>query len=149
MVPDVTPLDHRHVLTGPPHHHGLADRRAAVQRAVGALLQRDDTASAPAAVGSDQYLGIRIVDAIPQRIGGEATEDHRMDGADPRTGEHRNGELGYHPEVDRHTIAAADSDLLQTVGETTDLLIELAVRDAALVAGLAFPEVGDAVGMRL
>ena len=70
-----------------------------------------------------------------------------MHGADPCASQHGDGQLRDHAQIDGHTIAAAHTDALQTVGEATDLHEQLAVRDPPLVAGLALPEIGYPVGV--
>jgi hypothetical protein len=40
-----------------------------------------------------------------QAVGREAAEDHRVDGAEARDGEHRGDRLGDHRQVDRDAVA--------------------------------------------
>ena len=91
----------------PPHDDDVLDRRRLGERFVGDLLQRHDAAAAIAAVGGDEQPRLRVVDAIAQRLGGEAAEDHAVHRADARAGEHRDRELGNERQVDRDAIAAA------------------------------------------
>jgi hypothetical protein len=67
-----------------------------------------------AAIGGDQQTARRVVDAIAQRLGAEAAEHDAVHGADPRAGEHRDGELGNERQVDRDAIAFANAERFQT-----------------------------------
>ena len=84
----------------------VLDRRRVAQRLVGHLLERDDLAAPVAAVGGDEQHGLRVVDAIAQRLGAEAAEDDAVDGADARAREHRDRELGNQRQVERDAVAA-------------------------------------------
>ena len=64
-----------------------------------------DLAPAVAAVGGDERDGSGVVDAIAQRLGGEPAEHDRVHRADPGAGEHGDGRLGHHREVDRDPVA--------------------------------------------
>ena len=76
------------------------------------FFQRNDFAAAIAAVGGDQDFRFRVGDAVDQRRGAEAAEDHRMHRADARAGEHGDRQLGNHRHVDRHAIARPDAELI-------------------------------------
>ena len=97
-----------HRAGAPLHDHHVLDRRALLERAVGVALQGDDLPAAVAAVGRDEELALRVVDPVPQRLGAEAAEDHRVHRADPGAREHRDHRLGDHREVDRHAVALPD-----------------------------------------
>src|SRR5581483_8946543 len=109
-------------------------------RLVGVALERHDAAAAVAAVAGDQHLCLRVVDAVAQRLGAEAAEDHAVRGTDPIAGLHGDHDLGYHAEVDRDAVAALDAELLEHVGELVHLAPDVAVREHALVAGLPLPD---------
>ena len=126
----VQPLDDDHVL----------DRRRALERLVGHLLQRHHLAAAPAAVGGDEQRGLRVVDAVAQRLGAEAAEHHRVHGADARAGQHGDRQLGHQRQVERHAVARLHAERLQDVGELADLAVEIEVGQRAAVARLAFPD---------
>jgi hypothetical protein len=82
-----------------------------------------------------------LADAIAQRVRREAGEHDRVHGADPRAGEHRPGELGDHRQVDADAVAAPDAVVEQHVREPADVLVQLAVADVPVGAGLvADPE---------
>src|SRR3546814_14001671 len=66
-------------------------------RSVG--LQRDLAAAAQALVGGDDAVGLAVLDASGQRVGREAAEHHRVDGADAWAGQHGVGLLGDHRHV--------------------------------------------------
>ncbi len=122
------------------HHHHVLDGRAVLQGLVRELLERQDAAAAVAAVGGDEQLGLGVVDPVAERLGAEAAEDHRVNGADARAGQHGDGELGNHRQVDGHAVALAHPQALQHVGELVDLAVELPVGEGAAVAGFALPD---------
>ena len=120
---------------------------AVAERHVDGGLERRDLALAVAAVGGDHELRAGVVDARAQAVGREAAEDDGVDRADARDREHRGDRLGDHRHVDRDAVALADAEPLEDVREALDLVGELGVGDAALVAGLALPEQRDAVAV--
>lgn len=75
-----------------------------------------------------------------------------MNRADPDDGQHGEGGLGNHRQVDGDAVAAPDAGFLQHVGKAADLFLKLAIGDGALLGGVvAFPEdrhlVRCAIGM--
>ena len=69
------------------------------ERVVDVLLQWHDRAAAEAAVGRDDHLRLRIKNAIRDRLRAEPAEHDRMHRADARAGEHRDGRLGDHRQI--------------------------------------------------
>ena len=112
---------------------------------VGVVLERHDGSPAPCAVGGDQHLRLGVVDAFAQRLGAESAEHDRVRGADASAGEHRDGQLGHHAQVDVDPIAFVDPERPQPVREPADVIEQLGVGDRAGVARLAFPMEGDLV----
>ncbi len=123
-----------------PHDDDVFDARGFLQRVVGHLLERNDSAAPVAAVGGDEQLCLRVVDPIAQRLGREAAEHDRVHRADAGAREHRDGELGDERHVERHAIALADAERLQHVRELADLPVEIEVGQRPAIAGLAFPD---------
>ena len=105
-------------------------------------LQRHLAAAAQALVGGDDDRGFAVLDPAGQRIGREAAEHDRVDRADPGAGEHREGSLGDHRQVDGDPVALLDAMRLQHVGEAADLGVQLAVGDRAVdcVGVVALPD---------
>jgi hypothetical protein len=60
-----------------------------------------------------------------------------VDGAEARDGEHRGDRLGDHRQVDRDAVARHDTEAREHVRDALDLVGQLGVGDAALVARLA------------
>jgi hypothetical protein len=95
-----------------------------------------------------------VGDAVGDRMGAEAAEDHGMDGADAGAGEHGDGGFGNEGEVDEDAVALGDAVAFEDVGEAADLAVELFVREGAFLAGpavgggFAFPDEGGLVGDR-
>ncbi len=146
-VAAVVPLDV--FLAGAAHHqdaaHVLGAR--AGQRLVDGRLQRAGRALAVAAVGGDHDAGIGVLDAGGQCVGRVAAEDDRVRRADPGAGQQRDGRLGDHRQVDRHTVAGVHPEFGERVGRLADLVFEFRVGDAAAVARLALEVQGDAVAV--
>ena len=69
-----------------------------------------------AAVGGDDQLRLRVVDAVGERLGGEPAEDDGVRRADAGAGEHGDGELRNHRHVDGDAVATPHAELLQRVG---------------------------------
>jgi len=99
----------------------------------------------PAPVGGDDHGGLGVEDAVPQGVGGEPAEDHRVDGTDPGAGQHGHGQLGHHRHVDGHPVTASDAKALQDVGEPADVGQQLGVGESPGVPRLALPVEGHLV----
>ncbi len=89
--------------------------------------------------------GLRVVDAVAERLGGEAAEDDRMRRPDPGAGEHRDRQLRDHRHVDRDAVARRDPEFEQGVGRPAHLALEVGEGDGARVAGFTDPVIGDLV----
>jgi hypothetical protein len=86
-------------------------------------------------------VGSAILDAVGEAVRREAAEDDRVDGADPRAGEHRVGRLGDHRQVDRDPVALLDPALLEHVCKPVDLLAKLSIGDFFILVGaVALPQ---------
>ncbi len=145
VIPVVAPLlDVDHVGTLSPmqplHDDDVRDRRCSLQRFIGHLLERDDRAAPPSAIGGDEQVALSIVDAVAKRFGAETAEDDRVRRANARAREHGNRELGDERQVNRDAIAPLHAERLQHVGELTDLPVEIEVRQRPAVTRLAFPD---------
>ena len=148
VPPHVATLDHgraRALVADPADHEHVLDGRGRLERFVDGRLERRRLAAAPAAVGGDDELRLRVVDPVAQRLGGEPAEDDRVRRADPGAGQHRDGQLRDHRHVDGDPVAGPDAELDQRVGGLLDLALEVGVGDRPGVAGLADPVVGDLV----
>ena len=130
------------------HDHALHARAAAAEGLVGGALELDRLAAAPAAVGSDDELRLRVLDAIAQRGSREAAEHHRVDRADAVAGVHGDHDLGHQRHVDDDAIAAAHALRLQRIGEAAHFRVQLAIADAPHIAGLALEDDRGLVGAR-
>jgi len=129
------PADHEHVLDGGAVRSGLVRGGLEVHRA----------SPAPATVGSDDELGLRVRDATRERLRAEATEHHRVGGPDAGAREHRDGQLRDHGHVDGDAVAGAHAQLLERVGRLLDLPMQVREGDGPSVPRLADPVVGDLV----
>ena len=152
VPPDVAARGPAHFVLCAPHDEHMLDGCLRACSAVGegliyGRLQRRDATLAIAAVGGDHDLRAGVVDACAQAVCREAAEDHRVDGAQARDGEHRGDRLGDHRQVDRDPIARHDTEAREHVRDAFDLVGQLGVGHAALVARLTLPEECDAVAV--
>ncbi len=150
VVIDVAALLHVDVAAGAPHDDHALDPARLVAGDVGVGLERNLAAAADAFVGRDDERGLAVRDAAGERVGREAAEHHRMDGADTRAGEHGVGRLGNHRQVDGDAVALLDALGLQHIGEAAHLGVQLPVGDLLVVLGIvAFPDDGDLIAALL
>ena len=147
VVPDVAPGPHVDLAAGVLDGDDALDARTFRDRRVGVDLERHRLAGAPALVGGDDHGAVGVVNAPGQAVGREAAEDHGMDRADARAGEHGVGRRRDHREIDRDAVALLDPVGLQDVGEFADLGVELAIGDLGRFLGIvALPDDRHAVG---
>ena len=78
-----------------------------------------------------------VVDAVGDGLRAESAEDHRVHRADARAGQHGDGRLGHHGQVDEDAVARLEAVALEHVGEPADLVMKLLVGEGALFARLA------------
>src|ERR1700760_2156759 len=98
-------------------------------------------ASTLAFSGGDDEFRFAIVDALRQRVRREAGEHHRMDRADPRTGEDRVGGFRDHRQIDGDAVALLDVAGAQDVGHPADLVMQFLVGDVLRLRGIvALPD---------
>src|SRR6266566_4435075 len=74
----VTTLRHGHFFAGTPHDHQLLNSGGLANSFVGNFLEFDKFAAAIATIGSDEHLGLAVIDTVSQGTGGKATEYHHM-----------------------------------------------------------------------
>ena len=94
-------------------------------RLVGIDLQRHLAAAAQPLIGGDDDLRLAALDAPGQRIRREAAEHDGMHRSDPRARQHGVGGFRDHRQIDRDRVALLHAVLLQHVGETADLIVQL------------------------
>ena len=110
------------------------------------LTTTDGAAAAQHGVGGEEHLGLAVVDAVLQADGGKAREDDGVGGADARAGQHGDGQLRNHGQVDGDAVAALHAQLLQEVGAAADLRVQHLVGvDLDVVLGFALPDDGGLV----
>ncbi len=152
VPPDVAIVVPRDLVAGALHDEHVFDgllraRTAVAERLVDGWLERRDPALAVAAVGGDDELRAGVVDARAEAVGGEAAEDDGVDRPDAGDSEHCGDRLGDHRHVDRDAVAVTDAQTLEHVGGPLDLVGQLGIGDAALVARLTLPQQCDAVAV--
>src|SRR2546425_6719796 len=102
----VTARFHENTLAGPTDDYAGFYRRSRFQGFVNRSFEFNFIAAAPTAIGRYHSFATRIVNAIDERSARESAEDYRVGGADTRTGEHGDGQLGneWHIESDAITF---------------------------------------------
>ena len=110
MPPDVAALLQLDVAAGAAEDDGLLDGGRVRERLVGVALERDRSAAPPPLVLRDQHLAPHVVQAVGERVGGEAAEDDRVRRAEAGAREHRDRQLGNHPHVDPDRRPLADAE---------------------------------------
>jgi hypothetical protein len=162
MPPQVAAFLELHFVVGAAEHDDLLDglrEQFAVgilerERFVHVLLERHDGAAPEATVGREDQLGLRVADAVGDGLGAETAEDDRVHRAEAGAGEHGNGGLGHHGQVDQDAVAGLDAVAFEDIAEPADLVMKLFVGEGALFArlaggcGLPLPDQGGLVGAR-
>jgi hypothetical protein len=150
VQPDVASFLPADVRAGLAHHqHFLQHVRHAGNGAGGVDigLEGDLPATPQALVGGDDQFGLAVDDPSGQGVGRESAEHHRMDGADACAGEHGEGRLRNHRQVDRYAVPFLHPQFLENVGEAADRLVQFAVGDLAVHGRVvALPDDGHLVG---
>jgi len=91
------------------------------------LPQAGGLVAAVQAVAGEHHAALGVLYAVGDALGAEAGEDHRVDGADARAGQHGDGELGDHGHVDADAVALLGAVALEHVGVLAHLFVQLAV----------------------
>ena len=133
VQPVVTTGNHVALAAGALEDDDVLDRLAAAEGEgfVGDGLERDRLAAAELAVGGDQHDGAGIVDAIAHRLGREAAENDRVNGADTGAGLHGDDAFDGHRHVDDDAVTLLDTLRLQHVGHLADPGQQILVGDPA------------------
>ncbi len=147
VPPVVASLAPGDIFAGAAHDDGFFDGGAIVHGGVGGFLERNDFAAAEAAVGGDEDFGFGVGDAVGQRRGAESAENHGMDRADPRAGQHGDEQLGNHGHVDGYAVAGVHAERFQRVRELADALVEFGVGELKRGAVLGFPKERGLIGV--
>ena len=122
-------------------HDDPVDAAALGDRGIDIGLQRHLLAAAQSLVGGDDDLGLAVGDALGEAVGREAGEHHRMDGADPRAGQHGVGGFRDHRQIDGDAVALLDVPGAQDVGHLADFVVQLAIGDVLRLRGIvALPD---------
>ncbi len=97
--------------------HRLRLVRRHPDRFINQRLVGDGAARLQPAGGSEDGNRLRIVDSRRQLFRGKAAEDNRMDGPNPRAGQHRHRRLRHHWHIDEDPVALLDAARRQRPGE--------------------------------
>ena len=141
VVPDVSAVDPVGLASSASYHDDAINAVDLRQRRVDVVFERHGLAATDALIGGDDHAARCVIDAIFERFRREATEDHRVDGADTRTGEHGERGFGNHRHVDTHAVALADPLISQCIREATDLNLDFLIGERLAVIGvIPFPD---------
>ena len=84
-------------------------------------------AVAHAGIGGDHQLGLGVVDAHRQVVGGKTAKHHRVDRAQPDAGQHREQRFGDHRHVDDHPVALLQALRLHHCGEAVHFAVQVGI----------------------
>jgi hypothetical protein len=99
------------------HQHRLDPVRRLLEGAADQRHVGNHPVDFDAAGGGQHHLGLGIVHADRQLVGGETAEHHRMHRAQPRAGEHGDGRFRHHRQIDHHAVALAHAQPRQGAGQ--------------------------------
>ncbi len=134
------------VAAGMPHHDHPAHGWAFGQRLIDLGFQGHRLAAAPRGIGRDDDPAVGILDPVAQGAGGKTAEDHRMDGADTRAGEHGDGRFRDHGQIQANPVALGHALGAQGIGEPADGRVQFPVAETpGLTRFIGLPEDGGLV----
>ena len=145
MPPEVAAVHHGDVLAGALNDEHMLDARGLLHGLVDVDLEPAGLAAPVAAIGGDDQLRLRVVDAVGECLGREAAEDDGVRRADAGAGEHRDRQLRNHRHVDGDAIAAPHTELLNALAARFTSSKRSSVGDDLAVSRLALPVEGDLV----
>src|SRR5437588_3995926 len=140
MPPVVAPRLHVNARACAANHDAALHRRRLLQRLVNSIFKTNLRAASVSAIGCDDELAARVVNAVNDCLRGEAAEDDRVRRTYPRAREHRNRQLRYERHVERDAVATLYARMLQNVCEARHLSVELSVCQRPLFARFALPD---------
>ena len=136
VVPDVPTLDPVGLASGASHHDDAINAVDLRQCRVDVVFEWHGFAATHPLIRGNHHAAGSIINAIFERLRGEATEDDRVDGTDPCTGEHGERRFGNHGHIDANAIALADPLRPHRVSEATNLNLELLIGKPLGVVGV-------------
>ena len=129
VIPMVTTGFHRDIAARALNDQHLGVALDLGKGLVGVGLQWRVAAAARGFVRSDDDLALALIHPCGERVGGEASEDDGVNGADPGAGQHRIGGFRDHRQIKHHPVALADAHALEHVRELRDFAVELFIGD--------------------
>ncbi len=149
MPPEVSAGYHALVgVAGAAHHHHLFHDGRARHGLVGVLLELDNVAPPVATVGGNQHLRLAVVNSVAQRFGAETPKHHAVGRPNAGAGQHGDGQLWNHGQVNGYPVALFHPQALEGVGEAANLPIQVPVGVHLPIAGFPFPHQGRLVTPR-
>ena len=129
MPPLVTALCPWNLTSCALENYDVLDLRAALERRVDDDLGRDSLPAAAPLVGGEDHATLAVVDTVTKSLRGKASEHHRVDGTDARTGEEGGDGLPRHGEVDRDRVAFLDTNRFEYIGKAGDFVQQFSKSD--------------------
>src|SRR5690625_6519391 len=78
VKPYVAALAHLHIPAGIPHDENFLDAGAALNGAIRVRFERNGSSGAPTFIGGNDECRLAVGNAIDERVGREASENHRV-----------------------------------------------------------------------
>jgi hypothetical protein len=148
VPPQITAGNHVDISACAAVDENVADIGALLQGIIDNLLGTNELAASLALVRGDDEAGLGINDTVAESVGGEASEDNGVDGADTHTGQDSNNGFGDHGHVDGDGVTLLDAGLLEDPSNLGNVAKKLAVSYVAAIVDLVgLVDDGDAVGV--
>ena len=136
MPPGITTLNPVDGAASALEHKDMLNVRAMLERSIRKLLDRNRLATAAALISSNDDARLAVVNAVTERLRGEAGEDDGVDGADARAREEGGHGVPCHREVDRDGVALLDAPRLEDIRDRADFTEQLGIGDVGALVGL-------------
>ena len=136
MPPLVTALRPWNLISCAFENDDVLDGRAALEGRVDDSLGRNGLPTAAPFIGGKDHTTLAVNDTVTKGLRGKASEHHRVDGADARTGEESGDGLPCHGKVDSDGVALLDTNGFEYIGKAADFVQQFSIGDLAASAWL-------------
>lgn len=129
MPPLVTALRPWNLTSCALENNDVLDLRATLDRRIDDNFGRNGLPTAAPLVGGEDHATFAVIDTVTEGLRGKASEHHRVDGTDARTGEEGCDGLPCHGEVDRDGVTFLDTNGFEYIGKARDFVQQLGKGD--------------------
>jgi hypothetical protein len=136
VPPLITALSPWNLISRAPKNKHVLDLWAALERQVDNRLGRNSLPTATPFVGGEDHTTLAVIDAVTKGLRRKASEHHRVDGANARTGEEGGDGLPCHGKVNRDGVAFLDTKGFEYIGNAADFVQQFSKGDLTAGAGL-------------